>query len=73
MRVGGGIWGMQCLVGNAEPMVERVSPSIALPSPPDWLTAHEALQQTPRIRWVFDHLTQGFQALPHLDPAPAFG
>ena len=60
---------MQCLVGDADPLVERVAPFIALPSLPVWLTAPEALRQTPRIRRVFDHLTAAFKALPYLDPA----
>ena len=73
VRAGCGIGGMQCRVGDADPLVERVVPFVELPSLPVWLTAPEVLRQTPRIRRVFDHLTQAFQALPHLDPAPAFG
>ena len=70
VRAGCGIGGMQCQVADADPVVERVAPFVTLPSLPVWLTAPEALRQTPRIRRVFDHLTQAFQALPHLDPAP---
>ena len=73
VRAAGGIGGMQCLVGDTEPMVEHVAPSIALPSLPVWLTAPEVLRQTPRIRRVFHHLAQAFLALRDLDPAPAFG
>ena len=57
---------MQCLVGDADPLVGRVAPFITLPSLPIWLTAPEALRQTPRIRRVFDHRAQAFLALPHL-------
>ena len=71
VRAGCGIGGMQCLVGNADPLVERVAPFITLPVLPVWLTAPEALRQTPRIRRVFDHLAQAFLALPGLDPAPS--
>ena len=73
VRAGCGVGGMQCLVADADPLVERVAPFIALPSLPVWLTAPEALRQTPRIRRVFDHLTAAFKALPHLDPATAIG
>ena len=73
VRAGCGIGGMQCLVGDADPLVERVAPFITLPVLPVWLTAPEALRQTPRIRRVFDHLAQAFLALPGLDPAPTFG
>lgn len=69
VRAGCGIGGMQCLVGDADPLVERVAPFVTLPALPVWLTAAEALRQSPRIRRVFDHLTQGFQALRGLDPA----
>ena len=69
VRAGCGIGGMQCLVGDADPLVERVAPFVTLPALPVWLTAAEALRQSPRIRRVFDHLTQGFQALRGLDSA----
>lgn len=69
VRAGCGIGGMQCLVGDADPLVERVAPFVTLPALPVWLTAAEALRQSPRIRRVFNHLTQGFQALRGLDPA----
>ena len=68
VRAGCGIGGMQCLVGDADPLVERVAPFVALPALPVWLTAAEALRQTPRIRRVFDYLVEAFTDLPHLDP-----
>ena len=73
VRAGCGIGGMQHLVGDADPLVERVAPFVVLPALPVWLTAPEALRQTPRIRRVFDHLVQGFQALRGLDPATPIG
>ena len=73
VRAGCGVGGMQCRVGDADPLVERVAPFVTLPSLPVWLTAPEALRQTPRIRRVFDHLAQAFLALHHLDPVPGFG
>ena len=73
VRAGCGIGGMQCPVADVDPLVERVAPFITLPVLPVWLTAPEALRQTPRIRRVFDHLVQAFLALPGLDPAPTIG
>ena len=67
VRAGCGLGGMQCHVGDADPLVERVARFIALPSLPVWLTAPEALRQTPRIRRVFDHLALAFLALPHFE------
>jgi DNA-binding transcriptional LysR family regulator len=73
VRAGCGIGGMQCLVGDADPLVERMAPFINLPSLPVWLTAPEALRQSPRIRRVFDYLAGAFQALRGLDPTVAIG
>lgn len=67
VRAGCGIGGMQTLIADADPTVVRIAPFIALPALPIWLTAAEALRQSPRIRRVFDHLSRSFKALP-LDP-----
>ena len=64
VRAGLGVGGMQCLVGDADPTVARIAPFITLPSLPVWLTAPEALRQTPRIRAVLDHLAAAFRRLP---------
>ena len=37
-------------------LVERVVPDLPLPLLPVWLTAHEAMRRTPRIRRVWDML-----------------
>jgi DNA-binding transcriptional LysR family regulator len=63
VRAGCGIGGMQCLIGDADPAVTQIAPFITLPTLPVWLTAPEALRQTPRIRRVFDHLADAFAAL----------
>lgn len=63
VRAGLGIGGMQCLVGDADPLVERIAPFVALPALPVWLTAPQALRSTPRIRRVFDHLAQALRRL----------
>jgi DNA-binding transcriptional LysR family regulator len=64
VRAGLGVGGMQCLVGDADPCVTRVAPFLQLPALPVWLTAPEALRQTPRIRAVLDHLAAAFRTLP---------
>lgn len=64
VRAGLGIGGMQCVIGDADPTVARVAPFVPLPALPVWLTAPEALRQTPRIRAVLDHLAEAFRALP---------
>lgn len=64
VRAGLGVGGMQCLIGDADAAVVRIAPFIHLPPLPVWLTAPEALRQTPRIRAVLDHLAAAFRALP---------
>jgi DNA-binding transcriptional LysR family regulator len=67
VRAGLGIGGMQRAIANADPLVTRVGHDIPLPPLPIWLTAPEALRQSPRIRRVFDALAAYFRAL-NLDP-----
>ena len=63
VRAGCGVGGMQCLIADADPLVERINADIDLPSLPVWLTAPEALRQSPRIRRVFDYLSASFRSL----------
>ena len=70
VRAGCGLGGMQCLIGDADPLMERATPFLPLPSLPVWLTAAQALRQTPRIRRVHDFLAAAFRALPLDPPAP---
>jgi DNA-binding transcriptional LysR family regulator len=62
VRAGLGIGGMQRLVGDADPAVERIALT-DLPPLPVWLTAPEALRKTPRIRRVWDALADGLRAV----------
>jgi DNA-binding transcriptional LysR family regulator len=62
VRAGLGIGGMQRLIGDADPAVERIT-LIDLPPLPVWLTAPEALKTSPRIRRVWDALAGGLRAL----------
>lgn len=67
VRAGCGVGAMQRLIGDDDPLVERLAAAPAMPPLPVWLTAAEALRQTPRIRRVFDHLAGAFKTLAHLD------
>lgn len=53
---GHGIGVSQVPFSARDPRLERVLPQVPLPSLPVWLTAHEALRTSPRIRRVWDHL-----------------
>ena len=63
VRAGCGLGGAQCLIGDADPMIERVAHFIQLPALPVWLVAPEALRQNPRIRAVMEHLAAGFRQI----------
>lgn len=43
-------------VGRADPVLEEIVLDLPIPALPVWLTAHEALRATPRIRRVWDLL-----------------
>jgi DNA-binding transcriptional LysR family regulator len=76
MRAGMGIGGALCLIGDADPLLQPVARFLRLPPLPLWLTAPQALRQTPRIRRTLDHLAAEFLSLldpAHLDPGPAKG
>lgn len=64
VRSGCGLGATQTVIGDADPLVERVASFLPLPSLPVWLTAAEALRQNPRIRRVMDHLAAEFRTLP---------
>ena len=63
VRAGCGVGATQCLIGDADPLVERCAAFIPLPTLPVWLTAPEALRQNPRVRRVMDHLAAAFRAI----------
>ncbi len=62
VRAGCGIGAAQRVIGDNDPMVERLFP-IELPSLPVWLTAPEVLRGNPRIRRIFDLLAVEFEGL----------
>ena len=59
VRAGCGIGFGQCSVGRADPLVQELDLGIQIPPMEIWLTAHEAMRQTPRIRRVWDLLAVG--------------
>lgn len=63
VRAGCGLGGALTLLGDRDPLMERVAPFLRLPTLPVWLTAPEALRQNPRIRRVLDHLASEFHRL----------
>ncbi|SMX46577.1 LysR family transcriptional regulator [Actibacterium lipolyticum] len=64
VRAGCGLGFGQVPIGDYDPLVERVLPELPVPPLPIWLTAHEAMRQTPRLRRVWDMLAEGLK--PHL-------
>lgn len=63
VRAGCGIGFSQWQTGMADPDVEEVVPDLQVPPLPVWLTAHEAMRQTPRIRLVWEALARGLKPL----------
>lgn len=71
IRAGCGIGFSQVSVARADPSLVILDLGLAIPTLPLWLTAHEAMRQTPRIRRVWDLLVDALTPLarPRLDPA----
>lgn len=63
VRAGCGIGFAQANVGRHDPAVAEIDLGLALPTLPIWLTAHEAMRQTPRIRRVWELLADGLRPL----------
>lgn len=69
VRAGVGLGGMQHLIGDADPLVERVGEGIVtLPPLPLWIAAAPGLRQTPRIARVWDFLCAELLALARTGP-----
>jgi len=56
VRAGCGLGFGQRRIGLADPLVEEIPLDLDIPPMEVWLTAHEQIRQTPRIRRVWDHL-----------------
>lgn len=62
VRHGCGIGFAQSHLGRKDVAVKQILPETQIPPLPVWLTAHQAMQQTPRIRRVWDMLADGIPA-----------
>jgi len=63
IRAGCGIGFGQALVVQQDPLVDVLDIGVDIPPLPIWLTAHEAMRETPRIRRVWDLLLEGLKPL----------
>lgn len=63
VRAGCGIGFAQTALGRADPDMVEIDLGFPIPSLPVWLTAHEAMRQTPRIRRVWEMLADGLAPL----------
>lgn len=63
VRAGCGIGFSQSDIAMADPEVIEIDLGFPIPPLPIWLTAHEAMRQTPRIRRVWDLLVAGLKPL----------
>ena len=62
VRAGCGLGFAQAKIGRMDPQVEEIALGIPIPRLPVWLTAPEALRQSPRIRRIWDLLVDGLSA-----------
>lgn len=63
VRAGCGIGFAQGDVGRADPSIQEIELGFPISPLPVWLTAHEAMRQTPRIRRFWDLLLAGLKPL----------
>jgi DNA-binding transcriptional LysR family regulator len=63
VRAGLGVGGMQCLIGDADPLLHRLDGLARLPALPLWLAAAPDLRRTPRVARVWDFLCAALQPL----------
>lgn len=69
VRAGCGIGFAQTSIGRADPLVKELPFGQMVPNLEMWLTAHQAMRQTPRIRRVWDMLVDGLRPLT-IQPPP---
>lgn len=63
VRAGCGIGFAQKLIGQGDGMVQEIDIGLPIAPLPVWLTAHEAMRETPRIRRVWEMLSDGLRPL----------
>ena len=60
-RTGLGVCPMEGVVGDAEPLMERLLPDVLNVTYPVWLVAHREIHTSPKIRLVFDVLAKALK------------
>lgn len=63
VKTGMGIGFGQRSLAAADPDLVAIRPEINIGTIPVWLTAHQELRMSPRVRLCFDHLAESFAAL----------
>ncbi|MEH6647051.1 LysR family transcriptional regulator [Sulfitobacter sp.] len=63
VQTGFGIGFGQRSIGDADPDLVAIWPELDIGTIPVWLTAHQELRMSPRVRVCFDHLAEQFAAL----------
>lgn len=63
VRAGCGIGFAQGQIATIDPEIVQIDPGVVIPPLPIWLTAHEAMRHTPRVRRVWDLLAEGLKPL----------
>jgi len=63
VRAGCGIGFGQKILGRSDPLLQEIDLGLQIPSLPIWLTAHEMMRQTPRIRRVWQMLRDGLREI----------
>jgi len=63
VRAGCGLGFAQTSLGRNDPQLVEVPIALELPCLPVWLTTHESLSHTPRVRRVWDALVQGLREI----------
>lgn len=63
IRAGCGVGFSQGCIVSLDPTLVTIETGFPIPPLPIWLTAHEAMRETPRIRRVWDMLVEGLKPL----------
>lgn len=63
IEAGVGVGAMLALFANRRPALRRVFPDVVSLPVGVWLCAHEDLRRSPRMRCVFDHLSQALRTM----------
>ena len=62
IRAGSGLWILPCFVGDADPLLKRLTSPIREIEADYWLLVHSDLKAVPRVRHVMERIRGGFKA-----------